>query len=232
MSKAIAVFGAGPGLGQAVAHHYAKEGHDVALVARRREPLDALAAELAGYGTTIAVVTADLADTDGVPALAARVREAVGEPEVLYYAPSSADAGFVAAAELTAEKLRELAPLTLYTPVALVGEFLPGLRQILVAQGFSALNGLPGMSGPAVLLAGQRNWLQSLRAELAGRDVRVSALYVGAAIAGSAVHTAIEEARAAGAPVPDWPVATPAELLELLLGAHENGGEAIHAPGF
>ncbi len=35
MSKSIAVFGAG--LGQAVAHRYAREGYAVVLVARRRE---------------------------------------------------------------------------------------------------------------------------------------------------------------------------------------------------
>jgi NAD(P)-dependent dehydrogenase (short-subunit alcohol dehydrogenase family) len=43
MSKSIAVFGAGPGLGQAVARRYAREGYAVTLVARRSEPLDRLA---------------------------------------------------------------------------------------------------------------------------------------------------------------------------------------------
>jgi len=37
MSTSIAVFGAGPGLGQAVAHRYAREGYAVVLVARCRE---------------------------------------------------------------------------------------------------------------------------------------------------------------------------------------------------
>lgn len=34
MSRSIAVFGAGPGLGQAVAHRYAREGYDIVLVGR------------------------------------------------------------------------------------------------------------------------------------------------------------------------------------------------------
>ena len=41
MSKSIAVFGAGPGLGQAVARRYAREGYAVTLVARRRSHLTA-----------------------------------------------------------------------------------------------------------------------------------------------------------------------------------------------
>jgi hypothetical protein len=46
MPKSIAVFGAGPGLGQAVARRYAREGYEVTLVARRQEPIDRLAKEL------------------------------------------------------------------------------------------------------------------------------------------------------------------------------------------
>ncbi len=40
MSNSIAVFGAGPGLGQEVARRYAREGYAVTLVGRRQEPLD------------------------------------------------------------------------------------------------------------------------------------------------------------------------------------------------
>jgi NAD(P)-dependent dehydrogenase (short-subunit alcohol dehydrogenase family) len=56
MSKSIAVFGAGPGLGQAVARRYAREGYAVTLVARRSEPLDRLAQELTSAGATAHVI--------------------------------------------------------------------------------------------------------------------------------------------------------------------------------
>src|SRR6476659_7475994 len=107
MTRTIGIFGAGPGLGQAVAHRYAGEGYDVVLVGRRREPLDRLARELAG---TSHVVTAYLADTGAVPALAAEIRATAGELDALYYAPT-ADGGFVSATDLTAERAQLFMPL-------------------------------------------------------------------------------------------------------------------------
>ena len=52
MPKSIAVFGAGPGLGRAVARRYAREGYDVVLVARRGQPLDSFAQDLTGIGAS------------------------------------------------------------------------------------------------------------------------------------------------------------------------------------
>ena len=92
MSKSIAVFGAGPGLGQAVARHYAREGYAVTLVGRRPEPLDRLAKELASAGATAHVVTADLADTGATPRLAEEIRAKTGPLDAFYYAPTPATA--------------------------------------------------------------------------------------------------------------------------------------------
>ena len=74
MSNSIAVFGAGPGLGQAVARRYAREGYAVTLVGRRQEPLDLLAKELTSAGATAHVITADLSDTGATPRLAGQIR--------------------------------------------------------------------------------------------------------------------------------------------------------------
>ena len=56
MSNSIAVFGAGPGLGQAVARRFAREGYAVTLVGRRPEPLELLASDLTSAGATAHVV--------------------------------------------------------------------------------------------------------------------------------------------------------------------------------
>src|SRR5271154_6989177 len=100
MSASIAVFGAGPGLGQAIAHRYAREGYTVVLVARSQEPLDLLAPDLTSAGATAHVITADLSDTEATPRLAEQIRAKVGNLDAFYYAPTPAT-GFVSAASLT-----------------------------------------------------------------------------------------------------------------------------------
>jgi short-subunit dehydrogenase len=226
VSKSIAVFGAGSGLGQAVARRYARAGYDVTLVARRREPLDRLAQDLTSAGATAHVITADLADTDATPRLAEQIRAEAGHLDAFYYAPTP-DTGFVPAAHLTPRHAQKFMPLIFYTMLALVQEFLPHMLEqedgaILTAQGGSTVHGLPNMSGPSPAQAAQRNYLQALHAEVAGKGVYVGMLYIGAAIKDSAFHTELEKAKAAGDPVWDMPVVDPGHLAELLWTMHDT----------
>lgn len=74
------VTGASSGIGEAFARAYAARGHDLALVARRAERLQALSAELsAGHGIEAFAVPTDLAEWEAhkpvLEALAARGRE-------------------------------------------------------------------------------------------------------------------------------------------------------------
>jgi short-subunit dehydrogenase len=234
MSKSIAVFGAGPGLGQAVARHYAREGYAVTLVGRRSEPLDRLAKDLTSAGATAHVITADLSDTSATPRLAERIRAEAGNLDAFYYAPTPATA-FVPAASLTPQYAQSFMPLIFYTMLALVQEFLPHMLEqgdgaILTAQGGSTVQGLPHMSGPSPAQAAQRNYLQALYAEVAEKGVYVGMLYVGAAIRNSAFHAEMEKAKAAGDPVWEMPVVDPEHLAGLLWTMHAAKGqrEAIY----
>jgi short-subunit dehydrogenase len=229
MSRSIAVFGAGSGLGQALARHYAREGYAVTLVARRPEPLDRLAEDLTSAGATAHVITADLADTGATPRLAERIRAQAGHLDALYYAPTP-DTGFVSAASLTPQHAEKFMPLIFYTMVALVREFLPHMLEqgdgaILTAQGGSTVQGLPNMSGPSPAQAAQRNYLQALHAEVAGQGVYVGMLYIGAAIRNSAFHAELEKARAAGDPIWDMPAVDPEHLAGLLWAMHQTKGQ-------
>jgi short-subunit dehydrogenase len=232
MSPSIAVFGVGPGLGQAVAHRYAREGYAVVLVARRQEPLDLLAKDLTSAGATAHVITADLSNTAAVSRLAEQIRAKVGHLDAFYYAPTPdmADGGFVPAATLTPQHLQGFMPLTVYTLLALVQEFLPhmvakGDGAILTAQGASTLQGRPHMSGPGPAQAAQRNYLQSLHAEVAAKGVYVGMLYIGGWIEHSAAHAEMEAAKAAGDPVPGGPTVDPAHLADLLWTMHRTKGQ-------
>jgi short-subunit dehydrogenase len=224
LSKSIAVFGAGPALGRAVAQRYAREGYDVVLVARRPEPLDALAAELRDTGAVAHAVAADLSDIDALPQVAEQVRKAVGDLDAFYYG-AAAD-GFIPVTDLTLERAQALLPLGLYAPLVLVREFLPAMLErgdgaILSAQGASARTALPHIAG-GFALAAQRNYLRSLHAAVAGQGVYVGGLYVGAAIERSAFHAQREAARAAGASVPDMPTVDPHLLADLLWTMHQT----------
>jgi short-subunit dehydrogenase len=119
--------------------------------------------------------------------------------------------------------------------LALVQEFLPHMLEqgdgaILTAQGGSTVHGLPNMSGPSPAQAAQRNYLQALHAEVAGKGVYVGMLYVGAAIEHSAFHAEMEKGKAAGDPVWEMPTVDPEQLADLLWTMHSTKGqrEAIY----
>jgi short-subunit dehydrogenase len=84
------------------------------------------------------------------------------------------------------------------------------------------------MSGPGPAQAAQRNYLQSLHAEVADKGVYVGMLYIGAIIENSAFHTYIEQSKTAN-PVTgrDWePAVNPAHLAQMLWNMHQAKGQA------
>lgn len=71
--RRILVTGASAGIGAETSRRLGAAGAEVLLVARRRERLDELAAEIAGAGGTAHVLPCDLSDLDAVDRLAAGV---------------------------------------------------------------------------------------------------------------------------------------------------------------
>ena len=184
--------------------------------------------DLADCGTPVHIITADLANTAVTSGLAGQISRLVGDLHVLYYAPTP-DGGFVPAVHLTAQRAREYMPLTFYTLLELVEMFLPGMLDhragaVLTAQGASTVQGVANMSGPGPAQAAQRNYLQSLHAEVADKGVYVGMLYVGAIIENSAFHSWTATSEAAGQ---DWGLTvTPDHLADLLWNMHSSKGKA------
>src|SRR5215210_4617822 len=84
VGKIALVTGAGVGIGRAASLALAKDGWGVALAGRRREPLDAVAAELSDLGVRALAVPADVADPASVKALFAEVKETFGRLDFLF----------------------------------------------------------------------------------------------------------------------------------------------------
>lgn len=72
------VTGAGRGIGRAIAFAFAREGANVAVCARSRQEIDAVAHEIAGAGGRATALTVDIRDQAQVDALAADAPERLG----------------------------------------------------------------------------------------------------------------------------------------------------------
>ncbi|MDQ6621047.1 MAG: SDR family oxidoreductase [Pseudomonadota bacterium] len=77
------VTGASSGIGRAMAEALAEAGAKVALVARRKQPLDSVADAMAASGRSSQVFVCDLADRAELAKLGPRVVDALGAPDIL-----------------------------------------------------------------------------------------------------------------------------------------------------
>jgi len=83
-SKIALVTGAGTGVGRAVAIALAKAGYSVVLAGRRKEPLDAVAAEINATGSQALAVPTDVSKHESIMALFATIKSTFGRLDVLF----------------------------------------------------------------------------------------------------------------------------------------------------
>jgi NAD(P)-dependent dehydrogenase (short-subunit alcohol dehydrogenase family) len=124
----IVLLGAGTGAGVALARRFGRDGYRVALVARRREPLEQLAGTLRDEGLDAVAFPADLSTADEAVGALKRIGGTFGRIDVLHFAPAD-NSGFTPAADLSADQVAELAELLLYTPIRVAQAVLPEMLE-------------------------------------------------------------------------------------------------------
>src|SRR4051794_35835375 len=168
------VTGASSGIGRALAKELAAQGCKVGLVARRRDQLDTLAAEIRSAGHTAATAAADVADRAQTLAAVAALRKQLGPVDLMV-----ANAGVGAPTLLEpfnvadVEKMFRVNVLgVVYAIEAVLPEMLARRRGHLAAvSSLGAYKGMPGESAYCASKAAVNTFMEGLRIQLRDRGV-------------------------------------------------------------
>lgn len=176
------VTGASSGMGVEFARQLARDGAALVLVARRRERLEGLAAELRELGVEADVVPCDLSAEDGVDSLLEELRARGLEPDVLI---NNAGAGLHRKVhESDWQSQRSQLHLNVTALVQLTHAFAGRMKErggghILNVSSIGAYLPVPGFAVYAASKAFVRNFTEALAYEVAGAGVRVCCLCPG-----------------------------------------------------
>lgn len=182
-STEVLVTGASSGIGAEIARLLAQRGHNVAIVARRRERLDALAGELRGaHGVEVDVYERDLGDPAGRAALIAELGAA---PRRLVGLCNCAGFG-TSGPFLELDQQRELGQIELNITASLhlthafaTGMVERGEGAILNVASLAAFQPLPGLATYSATKAFVQSFSEAFHEELRGTGVSCTVLCPG-----------------------------------------------------
>jgi short-subunit dehydrogenase len=197
-TTAALVTGASSGIGVDLARDLAGRGHNVVLVARRGDRLEALAAELrTAHAIRAEVLTCDLTDPAALEALPARVAALDLTVDILVNNAGYGSAGqFV---DLDHRSESNMVRLNCEAVVALSGAYAPAMVQrgtgaILIVASSAAMQPIPGQATYAASKAFALSFAEGLHEEVGHRGVAVTALCPGPVATEFAGLAGMEEA--------------------------------------
>ena len=145
-SKVVVITGASAGVGRATARRFAKDGAQIALLARGRDGLEAARKEVEEFGGRAIVLMVDVADADEVEAAAAQIERELGEIDI--WINNAMASVFSPIQEMTPEEFRRVTEVTylgyVYGTLAALKRMLPRNRGVIVQVGSAlAYRGIP-----------------------------------------------------------------------------------------
>src|SRR5205814_3738364 len=168
-SKVVVITGASAGVGRATARRFAKDGAQIALLARGRDGLEAARKEVEEFGGRAIVVMVDVADADEVEAAAAQIERELGEIDI--WINNAMASVFSPVKEMTPEEFRRVTEVTylgcVHGALAALKRMLPRDRGVIVQVGSAlAYRGIPLQSAYCAAKHALQGFHESLRCEL------------------------------------------------------------------
>lgn len=176
--KRILVTGAGSGLGKEIAKEYAKEGTHIILVGRDEERLRDTALEIEAMHVSAEYIVCDISSCDSVKKLKDKIVHKHGTIEYLI---NNAGIGhFGPLGELSEKQIEDMLNVNVKGTIFMTQCLLPYIKERIL--NIISTAGLKGKVNESVYVASKfaiRGFTESLQKELEGKEVRVTAVYMG-----------------------------------------------------
>ncbi|TFB71251.1 SDR family NAD(P)-dependent oxidoreductase [Cryobacterium glaciale] len=179
----IAIIGAGPGLGAAVARRFGREGFSIALVARNQSKLDAMAAELTAAGFTASAYAADVRTPASLEAALARAAAELGPITALQYSPLPSRDYLKPVLDLTPDLALEALQFSALGLIHAVRAVLPAMQQagsgsIIMINGGTSVKARADFAGTSVAFPAESAYGEMLHDALEDEGIRVNQLVI------------------------------------------------------
>jgi NAD(P)-dependent dehydrogenase (short-subunit alcohol dehydrogenase family) len=182
-SRRLAVVsGGGSGLGREIALELSRRNYDLALIGRRRQPLEETLA-LAGASESGAVFPCDVRDAEAIERCAAEVDARWGAADVVV--PAAGTSSLAPVEQIAPEDFNDILTTNLTGVFLLLRALLPAMKErgrgwIFPLLSVAARRAFPGWGAYCASKWGLRGLVEVLREELKGTGVRITTLYPGA----------------------------------------------------
>ena len=206
--KVAVVTGIGPGMGRSIALAFARNGVDVAIGARRKERVDAVAAEIRALGRDVVALPTDLSDPASTASLVAAAEARFGGVDFLVQ--NGHDEGdWGPAAEADLGMWRRVFEVNVFGTLGLVQACVPAMLKrgggaiVFVSSG-AAIQAPPGMGAYASSKAALASLTRSLALELGPQGVRVNEIVLGATAGETLIGASKKVAAMTGVSAEEW----------------------------
>ena len=218
--RVAVITGASSGIGAATARALSAAGYRVALLARRVDRINALAAEL---GNGALAIEADVTDRDALVAAADQVQQKLGGADVLVN-----NAGVMLLGPFSAEQhsdYEQMININLLGAITTAEVFLDQLKDgggdIVNISSVAGRTARPGNGFYAATKWGINGWSESLRQELLP-DIRVTVIEPGAVATELPTHITHEATRAGAEQLYSQVTVTAEDIADVIAFAVER----------